>query len=162
MAIKAKNIKAENVVGGVQVIMNGEKEASSDLIQAAAEAARQILADGHGSIEADEIVATNVVEGLQYVQNSQHPTLAELRKELAAKTLAVANDPTVPQAAKTALATAQTEAQKAKPEPKTLLDSLKTVSEALKNASKAAPNVLKIIKWIPVIATAIKAWAGIP
>lgn len=159
MAIKANKITAENIVEGSQVIDNTGKGLGVDVLAMAAETAKQILAAGGGGIEADEIEATNIVEGFQYIQNPAQPTLDEVRKELAAKVLLAVKDPTVPTEVKTALVNAQTEAQKKPAEPKKLLETFNTLSEALKNVTDAAPNVLKIIKWLPFVYSAVKTLA---
>jgi len=162
MPIKAsKEIKAKNVVEGSQVIDNTGQGVDESIIKAAAETARESLASGHSSITAAVINADNVVEGFQFIKNPAQPTLEELRLEIAAKTLALSQDPAAPLAVQTALATVQAEATQAKPEPSKLVQTLEKLSSTLKNVTDAAPNVLKVAKWVPTILLAVKAWAAL-
>ena len=62
---------------------------------------------------------------------------------------------------KAALAAVQVEAKKDKPEPGKLVEGLAKLSSTFKNITDAAPNVLKIVRWVPTIVLAVKAWAAV-
>src|SRR5258708_5520470 len=74
--IRAKRIKAENVVSGVQV-QGGDAQTASTLIQLA-QAIRR------GDISADEIETHHLVSGLQYIADPTQASVEDLRRELAA------------------------------------------------------------------------------
>lgn len=72
--IRAKRIKAENVVSGVQ-LQGGDGQTASTLIQLAQAIQR-------GDISADGIEAHHLVSGLQYIAGPAQMSVEDLRREL--------------------------------------------------------------------------------
>ena len=72
--IRARTIKADNVVDGAQVV-GGDPAADRDLVALAREIQR-------GGISADEILAQNVVSGLQVIAQPADATPDNLRREV--------------------------------------------------------------------------------
>jgi hypothetical protein len=153
MSIKAKQIKAKNVVDGVQM-QGGSADDAAKLAEAAAKL-------GAGGITADEINADNVVEGLQFIKDPANVSLNELRQEMAALQKALA-EAGASDGAQAIAAQASTELKKEKPEPSKLVQTIEKLSSSFKNIADAAPNALKIARWVPAVVAAVKAWAGVP
>lgn len=154
--IKAKNIKAKNVVEGVQ-IQGGDEGAADRLIQLA-------KALETGDIEADSIEAKNIISGLQYIADPEDAKpeelkyeVGELRKnvESAIKAGEISNEGDA-EDLQDALVKAEKELAAPQPKGSRIGRSLKTVTEILNQSAetlKAGGNLqAQVIKLAPTAA----------
>jgi hypothetical protein len=74
--IRARHIKAENVVEGVQ-FQGTDPSGAARLVSLA----REIQTQG---IDVDEVIAKNLVSGLQYIDKTANPSIEELASEIRA------------------------------------------------------------------------------
>lgn len=154
--IQAHTIKADNVVSGVQQ-QGGSGADSADLVALA-------KALGTGSIKANSIEAKNVVSGLQFITDPNQATPEQLRQELAALKIQLAEaiaageieDASNAEDVQAELATAEAELAKAAPSGSRIIRKLKAVTEILTESATAAQAAKKtglaIIKLAPVAA----------
>lgn len=157
--IKADSIKARNVVRGAQVHSDDPKAAAH-----LAPLAREIRL---GQISAGTIEAENLVEGLQYLGSPSTATLDDLRKEVASlreRLQAVAAegsiDPGDDEDARQAVAEAEAELAKPRPQGSRVIRRLRQLSDILiqgADASEAAGRIgTQVAKLAPVAAVALQ------
>ena len=155
--IRAKTIKADNVVQGVQQL--GGDLADADKAVRLAEALRS------GSISADSIEAKNVVAGFQYIADPAQATPDELRQEishlrqqlaaaLAAGEIEAGADV---EDVQDALDKAETDLAQPQPQGNRVIRKLKEAADILTEGAKATEAAQKVgqalIKLAPVAAT---------
>src|SRR5258708_26105664 len=155
--IRAKRIKAENVVSGVQV-QGGDAQTASTLIQLA-QAIRR------GDISADEIETHHLVSGLQYIADPAQANVEDLRRELAAlrtkleQAIASQEIPDTADAedAQESLKSAEDELAKPQPHGNRVLRKLDEFSQIItrsaETADASAKLEAKIIQLAPLAAT---------
>ncbi len=144
MGIKAKSIKAKNVVGGFQVL-GGEAEDLERILRLARN--RLTRNQLNGGIEADSIEADNLVEGLQWVAPGAIRDLAGLRAKVEEMEQEVLRSPDaeVVQARK-ALTQAKQELDAPQPDKAKVEERLKKAATILAQVSKAAEAAGKLGK----------------
>jgi hypothetical protein len=166
--IRARTIKADNVVDGAQVV-GGDAAAARELVALAREIQR-------GGISADEILAQNVVSGLQVITQPSEATSDNLRREVQAlrehlaQAVAQSQVPDPDEAADAEDHLERADEELAKPEPngRRVVRRLKSASEILTGVAEAAQKLgqagAEVLKLAPIAAAlyqiAVKLFGG--
>lgn len=156
-SIRAKRIKAENIVSGIQ-LQGSDSQTASTLIQLAQSIQR-------GDISADEIEAHHLVSGLQYIADPTQASVENLRRELAAlhmkleQAIAAQEIPDVVDAedAQESLKSAEDELAKPQPHGNRVLRKLDELSQIITRSAETAEAAGKlgsrVIQLAPLVAT---------
>lgn len=165
--IRARTIKADNVVDGV-LMEGGDPSAAEGLIALAKSLAR-------GGISADSIEAQKLVSGLHYIQDPKSATPADLHREIGAfreqldSAVAAGEIPDADDAEELQTAVVKAETELAKPEPQgnkvvrwlsTATTILNSSAETAQAAGKLQAHIIKLAPTAAVIYTIARGLFG--